>query len=102
MNRRRLLAAACVGLIALSPARSWARDQIVNIAGAKVSTLVVFWDEVPGATGYEIVVDGQVLSTVARNKRSARVEVGRVNTIEITDIPARSLVQAIDFQQIEG
>ena len=66
----------------------------------KVANLLVTWDGVPEATGYEIKVNGVKVATTGSKARNSRVNVQASSVIEVTDLPSRSLVQVVDFQQV--
>lgn len=56
------------------------------------------WEGVPGATGYQIVIDGVAVATAGQKARTTRVSVkdGK-HTVQIVDLPARSAPQEIDL-----
>lgn len=67
---------------------------------AAVTLLRIRWDGVPGATGYEIVVDGRRVATTGPKARTTNVSVGQATKVAVVDLPARSLSQTVEFSQV--
>jgi hypothetical protein len=65
----------------------------------RVYWINVRWDGVPGAERYEIAVDGVPVSTAGPNARTTRLSVQNATLVEISDLPLRSVVQAVEFSQ---
>lgn len=56
------------------------------------------WDGVPGATGYQIVVDDQPVAKTGAKARTTLVKVtAGEHTVRIADLPAHSTTQAINL-----
>lgn len=68
----------------------------------EVTLIGIRWIGVSGAKGYEIKVDGKVVATTGPKARSSRVSVSAATKIEITDLPARSFAQLVDFSQVDS
>lgn len=65
-----------------------------------VTEVIVSWEPVSGATGYEISVNGKVVSTAGTRTKDRKIHVGPLHTlVEVVDLPARSRSQALDFLQ---
>ena len=65
----------------------------------RVTLLHVRWDGVPGATGYEIAVNGAKVATAGARARTSKLSVSDISLIVVTDLPARSVEQVLDFKQ---
>lgn len=58
------------------------------------------WEGVPGATSYQILVDGKAVAKAGAKARTTKVSVDDATLVEIIDLPARSRIQAIDLSQV--
>jgi hypothetical protein len=59
------------------------------------------WEKVEGATGYEIRKDGVKVATAGQNARTTRVSVDADTLVEVVALPAREVVQTVEFSQEE-
>jgi hypothetical protein len=66
---------------------------------ASVTSITVRWDGVQGATGYEIRKNGVAIGTRGPRARTHSLPVEGTTKMEIVDLPARSSVQEVNFQQ---
>jgi len=64
-----------------------------------IPTLVnLRWDSVPGATGWEILVDGVRVATAGARARTTKVGVKTgTKTVSVIDLPGRTSEQTVEL-----
>jgi len=97
LTRPRFILSGIGAVLGFSTSSDEAYAGSAPVPGA--SAVIVNWNEVPGATAYELSVDGVVVDTLNRNARSACVDIDDETVVEVVDLPARSLVQEIRCSQ---
>lgn len=66
---------------------------------ARITLVTIRWDGVPGATGWEIVLDGTRKVQAGQKVRTTRVSVDDATRIEVWDLPNRTTVQEVNLTQ---